>query len=147
MQTPFPKRLPHIVTRADWATLLTSTYAASQSVDDDEAHERLTRALGSDELLDDLNTCLAHALGGIQGPRTTDDELLDKLSAAIQKRRGRVRAAEVSPALAAALVRIDLEIGVAPDAMRDALRGPKGKALLEAGMTQLGSHLVKELIK
>jgi hypothetical protein len=147
MQAPFPKRLPHIVTRADWATLLTSTYAESQSVDDEEAHERLTRALGSSELLDVLYTCLAKALGETQGPRTTDDELLDKLSAAIQKRRGRVRAAAVNPALAAALVRIDLEIGVAADAMRDALRSPKGKALLDAGLAQLGTHLVKELIK
>ena len=145
--SPFPRRLPHIVTRADWATLLTSTYAEAQSVDDDEAHDRLTRALGSPALLDDLYEALSKALTAQQGPRTTEDELLDKLSAAVQKRRGRVRAATVTTELAAALVWVNLEIGVAPEALRDTLSGPKGSALLKTGLGQLGAHVVKELIK
>ncbi len=144
---PYPKRLAHIVTRADWATLLTAIYADAQSVDDDEAHDRLTRALASNELLDELYTGLFVAVSAKQGPRTTEDALLDKLSGAIQKRRGRVKATNVSPSLAAALVRIDLEIGVAPDAMRDALLGPKGAPLLAAGFKELSNHLANELLK
>jgi hypothetical protein len=143
----YPRRLSHIVTRSDWATLLTTLYAAAQTVDDDEAHDRLTRALASNELLDELYGGLATALAEKRGPRTTEDEQLDKLSAAIQKRRGRVKAATITPALAAALVRVDLEAGIAPDAMRDMLRTPKGAGLLQSGFSQLMTHLVAELMR
>jgi hypothetical protein len=141
-----PKRLPHIVTRSDWTALLTSTYGEAQSVDDDEAAERITRALGNPELLEELYQALAVALEEKQGG-APDDKLLDRFSKAIQKRRGRVRAAAATTELSAMLVRIDLEIGIAPESLRPTLTSEKGTKLLAAGRAALASHLVKELLK
>jgi len=143
----FSRRLPHVVTRADLVIVLTPTYAAARGVDDEEAAERLARALACHGVLDDLYGGLSAGLRDVQGPRTSDDDLLDRLSAGVQGRRGRVRAAPDSAALAAVLVRLDLEIGVAPEPMRATLATPRGRAALEEGLAALGRHLVKELLK
>jgi hypothetical protein len=45
------------------------------------------------------------------------------------------------------LVRINLEIGLAPEQMRATLDTDKGRAVLAAGLRELGGHLVKELLK
>jgi hypothetical protein len=98
-------------------------------------------------VLDDLYAGLSAALRDVQGPRTAEDALLDRLSAGVQARRGRIRAAPDSPGLAAVLVRIDLEIGIAPEPMRATLSTPRGRAMLEEGLAALGRHLIKELLK
>ncbi|GAC1347868.1 MAG: hypothetical protein NVSMB23_27810 [Myxococcales bacterium] len=147
MTALFSKRLPHILTRTDLATLLTATYAAALDVDAEEAHERLTQVLASAVLQGELLDCVSSALRDWQGPRTTDDALIDKLSKAIQTRRGRVRAAPSSPAVSAVLVRVDLEAGIAPEMMRATLETEKGRALLASGLKTLGTHLLKELLK
>jgi hypothetical protein len=143
----YPKRLPHVVTRADWTYLLAPTYAAAQSIDEDIALERLQRAVQSEQLLGLLYSGLGAALEKARGPRTTEDALIDKLSVGVEKRRARVKAMPGSPSLSAALVRIDLEIGHAPEMMRDALGTPKGAALMHKGLEDLGAFLLKELVK
>ena len=50
-------------------------------------------------------------------------------------------------ALSAAMVMLNLEIGQAPEMMRNALETPKGQELLREGLRALGAHLVGELIK
>ena len=72
---------------------------------------------------------------------------MDDLSAGVQKRRARVKPAALSPAISAAMVMLNLELGYAPEMMRGALENPKGKALLDEGLRALGAHLLKELIK
>jgi hypothetical protein len=143
----FSKRLPHVVTRADLSRMLAPTYAKASQVDPELAQERLHRALQSQRVLDEVYTGLSSALAEAKGPRTTEDELIDKLSAGVQARRGRVRAAELTPAVSAVLVLLNLEIGEAPDMMRSALQGEKGRALLDEGLRSIGRHLVKELIR
>jgi hypothetical protein len=145
--TFFSRRLPHVLTRKDLARVVAPTYAKAASVDLDEALERMERAVASDRILDDLYAGLSAALADKKGPRTTEDELIDKLSAGVQKRRGRVKAAEMTPALSAAMVLINLELGYAPEMMRNALQNEKGRALLDDGLRALGAHLVRELIK
>ena len=81
------RRLPHVVTRADLVLALTPTYASALSVDEDEARERLERALQSHQLLQELHAALSRALVAQKGPRTTEDALVDKLSAGVQARR------------------------------------------------------------
>src|SRR4051812_4922112 len=135
----YPKRLPHVITRADWAYLLAPTYAVAQSVDEDIALERLQRAVHGEQLLALLYGGLGAAIEKSRGPRTTEDALIDKLSVGVENRRARVKALRGSPALSAALVRIDLEIGHAPEMMRDALSNPKGAALMQAGFEELGA--------
>lgn len=143
----FSKRLPHVLTRADFATLLTETYAAALAVDAEEAHERLTQALASSALQAELLEGVSEALRDWQGPRTTDDALIDKLSKGVQARRGKVRPAPASPAISAVLVRVDLEAGIAPEMMRATLQTDKGRVLLASGLKALGAHLLKELLK
>jgi hypothetical protein len=143
----FSRRLPHVVTRADLVTMLVPTYAAARGVDDEEAADRLGQALAVHGVADELYAALSAALRDAKGPRTDADALLDRLSSAVQVRRGRTRAAPDSPALAAVMVRLDLEIGIAPEPMRETLASPRGRAVLEGGMAELGRHLVKELLR
>jgi hypothetical protein len=143
----FSRRLPHVVTIADLAILLTPTYAEAMSVEDEEAHERLVRALAHTRLADDLYLGLSEALEGMRGERTSEDALMDKLSKGVQKRRSRVKGAPSTAALAAVMVRINLEIGMAPEQMRATLDTDKGRAVLAEGLRSLGNHLVKDLLK
>lgn len=143
----FSKRLPHVVSHADLAILLVPTYAGARGVDDEEALQRLTQALSVRGVADELYEALSVGLRAAQGPRTTEDGLVDKLSAGIAARRGKVRPAPDSPLIAAVLIRLDLEIGVAAEQMRATLASPAGRAALDKGLAQLGTHLVKELMK
>jgi hypothetical protein len=143
----FSRRLPHVLTRSDLVTILAPTYAKARGVDEEEASERLARALASPAALDDVYGGISAALREAQGPRTTEDALVDKLSAGVVARRARAKAAEATPAISAALVRLDLEIGLAPDAMRATLASPRGAALLGEGLRALGAHVVKDLLK
>ena len=56
-------------------------------------------------------------------------------------------AAPAGAAVSAVLVRINVELGLAPEPMRATLRTDKGQALLDDGLRKLGSHLVNELLK
>jgi hypothetical protein len=127
--------------------LLVPTYAAARGVDDEEAASRLGQAMEAPALVDELYDALSTGLREAQGPRTTGDALLDKLGLGLDARRYRVRPAPDTPALSAVLVRLDLEIGVAPEKMRDTLATPRGRAALSDGLATLGRHLVKELLK
>jgi hypothetical protein len=127
--------------------MLAPTYAKAAQVDPEEAEDRLLRALALQRIADETYSGISAALEEARGARTSEDEQLDKLSAGIQKRRNRVRAAELTPAVSAVLVSINLELGYAPEMMRDALRGEKGAALLQQGGRELGAHLVRELVR
>jgi hypothetical protein len=145
--TLFSRRLPHVLPRADLVAILAPTYAAARGVDGEEASERLARALAVPAALDDVYRGISAALRDVQGPRTSEDALVDRLSAGIVARRSRVKAADATPAVAAALVRLDVEIGLAPEAMRATLATPRGSALLGEGLRALGAHVVKELLR
>lgn len=143
----FSRRLPHVVTARDLTALLAPTYAAARGVDEEEAAERLARALAVPAVLDDLYRGLSAALADAKGPRTTEDALVDRLSAGVVARRGRAKAAAATPAVSAVLVRLDLELGLAADAMRETLATPRARALLDEGLREVGAHLVKHLLK
>lgn len=145
--TLFSRRLPHLLTRADLCRVLLDTYVDAMGVDDDEALDRLGRALGHPDLLDAVYGGISAALEEVQGARTSDDQLMDKLAKGVERRRGRVKAAPSHPALAAVLVRINLELGLAPEPMRATLQSDKGRAILEDGLRRLGRHVVAELLR
>jgi hypothetical protein len=144
---PFSRRLPHVLPARELVRLLVPTYSAARGVDEEEAAERLARALAVPAALDELHGGLSAALRDAQGPRTSEDALMDKLSAGVVARRGRAKAAAATPAISAALVRLDLETGLAPEAMRATLATPRGRALLDEGLRALGAHLVKDLLR
>jgi hypothetical protein len=143
----FSRRLPGVLTRADLVRLVTPTYAKGRGVDEEEAAERVGRALAAPAALDDLYRGLSAGLEAAKGPRTSEDALVDKLSAAVPARRARAKPAPDTPGISAVLVRLDLEIGLTPEATRAMLETPKGRALLEDGLAQLGKHLVKDLLR
>jgi hypothetical protein len=145
--TLFSPRVPHLFPKKTLARILTTTYAAAMSVDDEEAHERLVQALERAELVAELQSGISAALERKQGPRTPADRLIDRLSKGIEAHGGHVRAAPSTPGLAAVLVRVNLEIGLAPEPMRATLATPRGAAVLRDGLAELGSHLVKELLR
>ncbi len=143
----FSRRLPHVLPRPDLVRLLSPTYAKAQGVDEEEAGERLGRALAVPAALEDVYAGISAALADAKGPRTSEDALMDRISAGVVARRARARAAEGTSAISAALVRLDLEIGLAPEQMRAMLASPKGRALLDEGLRAIGAHLVKELLR
>ena len=75
------------------------------------------------------------------------DALLDRFSAALQTRRGKVTAAAADPAVSAVMVRINLEIGLASETLRTMLQTDKGRDMLDAGLKKLAARIVGELIK
>jgi hypothetical protein len=143
----FSPRLPHVVTRKDLVLLLAPTYALARGVDEEEAAERLTRAVASPRLGDEVYGALAAGLADAKGPRTSADALVDRISANLGRRVARAKAAPATPALSAVLVRIDLETGLAPESMRETLASPRGRSLLDAGWRDLGAHLARELLR
>ena len=143
----FSRRLPHVLTRKDLARVIAPTYAKAASVDAGEALERMERAVANDRIADELYSGLSAAMAERKGPRTSEDELVDKLSEGVQKRRNRVKPAQLTPAVSAALVLINLDLGYAPEMMRNALDTEKGRALLDQGLRELGAHIAGELIK
>ena len=136
-----------MIPRADLARALAPTYAKAAQVDPEVAEERLLRAFSSERVVGRIYEGLSAALAEAKGPRTTEDELIDKLSKGVQARRAKVRAAELTPAVSAVLVLVNVEAGEAPEMMREAIQSGKGKALLEEGLSALGAHVVKELIR
>jgi hypothetical protein len=143
----FSRRLPGVLTRADLARLLAPTYAQARAVDEEEAIERLSQALAVPSALDDVYRGISTALADLKGPRTSEDALMDRLSAAVPARRARARPAPDAPGISAALVRLDLEIGLASEGMRAMLETKRGLALLEDGLRDLGKHVVKDLLR
>jgi len=127
--------------------ILAPTYAKARDVDEEEASERLARALAVPAALDDVYRGISEALVDAKGPRTSEDALMDRLSAGVVARRARVKAAVATPAIAAFLVRLDLEIGVVSEPMRAMLETPRGRALLDDGLRAIGAHLLKELLR
>ena len=97
--------------------------------------------------MDDLYRGISAALEEARGPRTTEDAVMDKLSKGVQARRSRAKPAPESPAISAVLVRLNLEIGLAPEQMRAMLASEKGRAMFEEGLRALGAHLVKDLLR
>jgi len=144
--TIFSSRLPHVLTQADLAHLLSPTYAREVGVDEELARERMTRAMQISYLSDRFYEAVSAALASVQGSRT-EDAVIDKLSKAVPKRLGYVEAAPETPALSALTVLINLELGLTPDTLRATLESDKGQALLEQGFRALGEYLVRQLVR
>jgi hypothetical protein len=141
-----PRRLPHILPRQSLARLLAPTYAAAVGVAEEVARERLDRALAHADTLAAIHQGVAEALREARGPRTKEDAQLDRLSAALVTRAARVRAAPATPGVAAAMVWLNLPIGLAPESMRETLAGARGAALLASGLREVGARLVRDLL-
>ncbi len=142
--TLFSRRLPHVLTHADLASLLAPTYAREAQVSEELARERVGRALERRAVADRIYRAVSDALRASQGGRT-EDALMDAISKKVQKRLGAMDAAPASPELAAVIVLINVEINLAPAELRATLESDKGKKLLDQGFRALGEFLVERL--
>jgi hypothetical protein len=139
-------RLPHIVTRSDMVTLLTTTYGVAQAVEDDEAHERLSKALTDRTLMNALLVSMAESLATYLGPNTDENALLDKFSKRVGTRKARVKEADGTQA-AALIVHINSLLGLVPESTRMAMESEKGQATLRTSLRNVGAFLVQQLLK
>jgi hypothetical protein len=140
-------RLPHIITRNDMVVLLTTTYGVAQAVEDDDARERLTKALATDRtLMDDLLRSIEEALATYIQPGTDANALLDKFSKRVATRAPRIKDADGTKA-AALLVRINMSLGLVPEPVRLAMESEKGKATQRESLRAVGAFLVQQLLK
>jgi len=135
-----------MLTHNDMAVLITPTYAEAAGVDEDEALERLQAAFQRPAIADELYRSVSAALSAAQGARS-EDEVMDKLSRGVQKRLGKMKPLAATPALSAFMVRVNVELGHAPDMLEATLETDKGRSLLAEGLRALGEHLVKNLLR
>ncbi len=138
-------RLPHILPTRELVRLLIPTYAEASSVDDTEAQDRLTTAFASADLRDELYGAFERSLAEQRGPRTTEDQQLDRLSQGLAKRHN-FKVIPSTPAVSAALVGINLAAGLG-EGLAAALATEKGRALYQQGLAVIARELVKELVK
>jgi hypothetical protein len=143
--TDLARRISHVFPRAELGWLLAPTYAGSLAVDEDIAVERLERALSSPEILAGIHAAIGAALEETRGPRTDPDAQLDRISKRLQTRRSRVKPAPSTPAVSAAMIWLNLAIGMAPESMRDTLASGKGAAMLAEGLREVATGLLKDL--
>lgn len=142
----YPPRLGHLVTRAVVAAKFRPLFATSHEIDENEAQERLERALAGRlwELL--LDT----AWFALTDKKREVDEaaMLEKIAKTLKSRPLRPgRDATLNPSFSAFLVMIDLEAGMASDAARKVLESPQGEAMKKAGLTEAGRFLAAELTR
>jgi hypothetical protein len=142
----YPPRLGHLATRQVVVSRLVLTYAQAHQLDDEEAQERLQRALAG-RLYEDLLAATWDALLG--GTKRLDEAgLLEKVATALKDRPfRRSKAAAVNAQWSAFLLLADLEAGTATEAARRALENDDARARLSAGLTEAGRYLAKELTK
>lgn len=142
----FPPRLGHLATRKVVAAKLVPTYAESHFVDEEEARQRLERALeGSvwEELLDATWSALTS-----KKTRLDEAGLLEKIAGTLKDRPLRPgKVAKQSPAWSAFLIRLDLEAGTASDMARRVLESEEGRQKAQQGLLEAGAHLAAELTR
>ena len=142
----YPPRLGYLATRAVLVARLVPTYAAAHRLDDDEARERLDRAL-SGRLAEQLLDATWAALTG-SSKRLTADGLLEKVAGSLKDRPLRPgRAAPLTPAWSAFLVLADIEAGTASEPARRVLESEDGRRMAAAGIAEAAAYLAKELTR
>jgi hypothetical protein len=117
----YPPRLGHLATRPVVVNRLVPTYAQAHQIDEEEARQRLTRALAGSIWEDLLEATWVAMKGRVK--RLTEDGLLEKVATTLQDRPLRYGKAvlETNPAWSAFMMRLDLEIGTAGDSARRVL--------------------------
>jgi hypothetical protein len=146
----FPPRLGHLATRRVVAAKLWPTFAEMHDIDEQEALQRLERALAG-RLWEDLLEATWSALlekNKNRKKRLDEDALLEKVAGALKERPFRAgRVAKPTPALSAFLVLADLEAGTLSDAARRALETPAGRQRTTEGLAEAGRFLADELTR
>jgi hypothetical protein len=142
----YPPRLGHLATRPVVVAKLVPTYARAHQIDEEEASQRLTRALAG-RIWEELLSATWQAMKG-KVKRLDEERLLDKVATTLQDRPlRRGKAVDTNPAWSAFMMMLDLEIGTAGDAARRVMETEQGRKMMAGGMTEAGGFLATELTK
>ena len=143
---PYPPRLAHLATRAVVSAKLFPSYSEAQKLEDDEAKERLSRALAG-PLWERLLENTWEALLG-DAKRLDEAGLLEKVARSLGERPLRPgRATPDSPEWNAFWLELELEAGTVSETARRVLEGDAGKQLMKKGRTAAGRFLAAELTR
>jgi hypothetical protein len=125
---------------------LAPTYAKAHQLDEEEATQRLSTALGG-RILEDLLAATWEALTG-KTKRLDEEGLLEKVATSLGDRPLRPgRTAEPNPAWSAFMLLLDLEVGTASDAARRVMEAEQGRKMVAAGLAEVGQFLARELTR
>ncbi|MFL5344399.1 MAG: hypothetical protein ACJ8AT_06385 [Hyalangium sp.] len=142
----YPPRLGHLATRPVVVNRLVPTYAKAHNIDEEEASQRLSRALAG-QLWEDLLAATWEAMKG-RVKRLDEERLLEKVFNTLEDRPLRYgRAVETNPAWSAFMMMLDLEIGTAGEAARRVMESEQGRKMIAAGLAEAGMFLATELTK
>ena len=142
----YPARLGHLARRDVVALKLVRLFADVHHIDETEALERLGRGLRG-SLWEALLSATWQSLRA-GSTRLSDEELVEKVAKSLRERPERAgRSTQVTPALSALLLWIDLEAGTATDSARRVLESDHGKRMVDEGLREAGALLAKELTR
>ena len=142
----YPPRLAHLATRAVIAAKLAPSYAKTHTIEDEEAVNRLLRAL-SGPLWEELLGLAWEAL--LHGAKRLDDAgLVEKVARSLGDRPLRPgRESPETPQWSAFWLEVDLAAGTASEAARRALESTAGRQMMEKGRVEAGQFLATELTR
>jgi hypothetical protein len=142
----YPPRLGHLATRPVVVNRLVPTYAKAHQIDEQEAAQRLERAI-SGHIWEDLLAATWEAMKG-RVKRLDEQKLLEKVFNTLEDRPLRYgRVVETNAAWSAFMMLLDLEIGTAGDAARKVMESEQGRKMISAGLAEAGMFLATELTK
>jgi hypothetical protein len=143
----YPPRLAHLATRQVIAAKLLESYAQVHHLDEEEAEERLLRALGTPLWEEVLAATWSALLGGTK--RLDEAGLLEKVAQSLMDRplrRGHLLK-ETTPGFSAFWVQVDLAAGTAGEAARRVMESEQGQRMAKMGFDEAGKFLAKELTR
>jgi len=142
----YPPRLGHLATRPVVVNRLVPTYAKAHQIDEQEAAQRLERAV-SGRIWEDLLAATWEAMKS-RVKRLDEQKLLEKVASTLEERPLRYgKAVETNPAWSAFMMLLDLEIGTAGDAARKVMESEQARKMVSAGLAEAGMFLAIELTK
>jgi len=142
----YPSRLGHLATRPVVVNRLVPTYALAHEIDEEEAAQRLSRAIDG-RIWEDLLAAAWEAMKS-RTKRLDEQKLLEKVASTLEDRPLRYgKAVEATPAWSAFMMLLDLEIGTAGDAARKVMESEQGRKMVNAGLAEAGLFLALELTK
>lgn len=126
---------------------LVPTYAQAHQIDEEEAGQRLTRALAG-TIWEDLLAATWEAMKG-RVKRLDEEKLLEKVATTLGERPLRYGKAvlETNPSWSAFMMLLDMEIGTAGDAARRVMESAQGRKMMAAGLAEAGAFLATELTR
>ena len=146
MFTGYPPRLSHLATRAVLGAKLRRAFADTHALSDDEAVDRLEKALSS-SLLAELLSAVWTAMKQLK-PRLSEAELLDRVALTLADRPLRPgRKVAINAAWSAFFLLADIRANLASDAARRVMETEQGGKMAAAGLAEAGHYLAAELLR